>query len=428
LTPELILAAAMRSEMVAEELSDILRSDLALANPYYLNIAQFMVGFLNEYNRLPQQGDYGVWAQSLAESQRPAVISALADINRQNLSGYTFEYLASEAAKQLQTVAARNAVARLNTIRDVTPEILKGISEEVESLKSVSLDGLANIAEVHKYLQPPRDDAHVITTGIPALDRWIEGWKEELWFLLAESGLGKTTTLINFGKAAALTGHNVLHISLENALSPSIHRYYRSIAQVDRGAFRSDLAGVESRLHHWVKFVKGSIHVIYVDAFSIHCEDVLKMVARFVRRYGRLDLLSLDYLDLLAPAPSVLNKPEHQQLGHASHRIRTICPTYHASVLSAAQATRESFGRRLQMQSMGASIEKLRAADGVLGLSQTEEEAEQNQARLSGLKTRESAGRGREIPVYYNMDLMMVADLDHPNTQRIIAEINAQRN
>ena len=70
---------------------------------------------------------------------------------------------------------------------------------------------------------------------------------------------------------------------------------------------------------------------------------------------------------------------------------------------------------------MADAYAKARAADIVIGLSHTQEEQEAHQARYTLLKVREGQVGG-EFPVYYNMDRMMISDLDHSATKRVQAE------
>ncbi len=237
---------------------------------------------------------------------------------------------------------------------------------------------------------------------------------------MAGSGVGKTTCLINFGMAAALHGARVLHISFELNLQPTLHRYYRRIAEANRGEFFSNIAGVEARVNHYLKLAKGGIDVLYLPAYSHTTQDVKLLVDLYTETHGGLDVLILDYLDLLtvSGAQSKFSRPE--QLMRQSHEIRSICSEHEATVLTATQATRAGADAdQLRMSHIAGSVGKFQAADIVLGLAQSDELEEIDQAVLGLLKMRENPGRGELLPLALDLDLMYIGDLDSHDSRRL---------
>jgi replicative DNA helicase len=421
ISTEKILAAALRHREVVDVLGDALKSDLVVAQPYYRGIMEFVVGFVRQHRTLPRDGDLQLWASQLPEVQRAGIIESLGKLYSQDISGYTPSHLAESVTPQLQAAAAHTALARLNSMTEVTPELFRGLAQEISRIEPVSISGLASIKDVDRWLTPEPAENY-IPTGIPKLDEFIGGWRgSELVFLLADSGVGKTQSLVNFGAAAALFGGNVLHITLELATSKTLRRLYQKVTESDRSLYRQDLGEVRRRAEHWTGRMRGNLHVLEAPAYSLEPEQLAVLVDRFAAVHGPPDLIIIDYLDLLKPPGRGDNR--YQDLGKVSHLVRAIALKYDCTVLTATQAVRKAnTAERLTMADMGDSYEKVRAADILLSIVQTPEEAQVFQGRMGLLKVRDNPGRGQEIPLLIYHDLCYVGDLDHPNTQRLMRE------
>ncbi len=424
ITLEVVLAAAMRHKEVVDTLGEALSSDLVVANPHYRLFAKFLVDFTREHDTLPRNGDIEVWTSTLPDTQRTSVLDAIGRVVIQDTNAYTPQFLAQHSIAELKTVAARTAVSRLASTAAPTPELLYELAEQVKRIEPVTIDGLADIRDVERWVMTD-DQAEYITTGIRKLDEYIGGFqKQELVIEFADSGIGKTTLLCNHSHAAATQGANVLQVTLELSQARTMHRLYRRIAEADRVYFRTQQQDVITRSKHWVQYAKGNIHVLEQRAYELDPEILRVLVDRYAQRFGRLDMLVLDYIDLLAPSKDLRGKSTADQLAQMSHRIRAIGLDYNAVILTASQAVRRANGaERLTMADMGDSYGKVRAAGILMGLVQTEQEEQVHQARLCLLKLRDSAGRGMEVPLYLNHDIMRISDLDHPDTLRVMRQL-----
>lgn len=423
ITIETLLSGIIKMPTVTLALGQALTRDLVTANPYYRQIANFVVAFYSERRVLPKSGDWQIWLDGLSEGMRPGVSEALGRIMRTNLDMYTPEFLADQSIEELRSIAARNAAARLSAAPNITPDLLRELAEDVSSITPVRLEGLAALADV-EYWAADEISEDPIPTGLPELDRLIDGWRQEMVFVFADSGVGKSIILSNFGVAAARAGARVLHVTLELYTRPTLHRYYRLITEMNRNAFRSEKQVVIDKTKQFLRYAQGSIHVIYQPAHSLSPSELRGLVGRFADMNDGVDMVIIDYMDLMSADPEDRRMSTYEQLGRNTHKCRAIGGEFEAVTLSASQAVRRAAGaQRLRTSDMGDSYEKVRGADIVLGLVQTDEEAEYFQGRLQGLKFRDAPGRGIEIPLFIYRDYMLMASLDHPNSQRIIREL-----
>lgn len=421
ITVELVVGFALRDPVVLDHLGEALRSDLVLANPFYRSCVEFADDFLLQRRKLPGDGDWEMWLESLPEgSLRDGTREALGRLLAVDVSGHDPSYFATQAIEHLRRGAAQVAKARLNALGRVDPEAFVSLAQQIERVQTGSLRGLARLSDIDHWSAPVREEEY-IPTGYPTLNHWINGWGKELWMVFADSGIGKSMILQNFASAAAVRGKRVLHVTLELGIRPQIHRYYRQIAQASRSEFVQDGAAVRKRLQHWFRLAQGEVYLLEFPAFSLDPEALHRTIERMARAVGSPDLLVLDYIDLLTVGQRARVGRGYEDLGRLTHETRSLCSAFDISVLTASQAVRRpQYKDRLTLKDMGDSYQKVRGADGLLSLVQTEEEEEVHQGRLGVLKVRDSGGRGTEITLYINRELAVIAELDHPNTVKLM--------
>lgn len=404
-----------------DRLGAALRNDLVLADPFKRQIATFADDFLLGKRKLPGSGDWEMWLEGLPPGmQQEGCREALGRLLATDTHGYDPDYFCTEAIPHLQRGAAQVARSRLNELREVEPETWAIMAEKVASVRGGELQGLANLSDIDTWAHPPRED-DLITTGFPVLDRFIGGWGKELWLVFADSGVGKSMLLQNFAVNAATRGKKVLHVTLELGLGPQIRRYYREIAQVTQADFSHQEQEIKKRLRQYFRLAKGEILMLEFPAYGLTTEDLQRLVERVNRVHGKRDVLVLDYLDLLG---TKTRGRAYEDLGYLTHETRSLGPKFDMSVLSATQAVRRPEKKgRLTVRDMGDSYNKVRGADGLLSLVQTDEEEQMHQGRLGILKVRDSGGRGKEIALYINRDLAVIQELNHPNTKELMARL-----
>lgn len=425
LTLEQVVAFALRDQTVLDQLGEALTSDLVLANPHYRRLATFANEFLLERRKLPGAGDWQVWLEGLPEGViRDGARDALGALWTVDVSGFDAAYFADQAIGHLRQAAAQVAQARLNAAGQVTPELLATLAARVEAVQAGALRGLARLADVDTWAVPLRED-DLIPTGYPTLDRLLGGWGRELWIVFADSGVGKSMLLANFAAAVALRGKRVLHVTLELGVRPQIVRYYELIAQVARREFGGDLDAFKRRLRQWFRLAKGAVYVLEQPAYALTPVELRRVVERAGRGVGGVDVLVLDYLDLMTVERTAAGRGRYEDLGRLTHELRSLCRTpYDLTVLTASQAVRKPAQKgRLTVRDMGDSYHKVRAADGLLSLVQTDEEEQVHQGRMGLLKVRDSGGRGTEVALYINRELSVIQELDHPNTRRLMERL-----
>lgn len=421
---EHVVAMAIRDRNVLDQLGNALRSDLCLANPFYRQLVAFADDFILDHRKLPELGDWEMWLDTLTAGMvRDGTREALGKLMALDLTTYTPEYFASNALEQLQKAAVQVARARLNELQNLSLPTFTKLAGQLEKIQPSSIQGLARLADLNIWVTPMREEA-LIPTGFPTLDKMIGGWGKELWILFADTKVGKSMLMQNFLANAARLGNRCLHVTLELGLRPQIHRYYRQIAQATRAEFVTDTKEVRRRLRHWLRFAKGEIILLEFPAFSLDPDTLKRVIERLNRSVGEINVLGLDYLDLLTLPQRSSAGRAYEDLGRITHELRSLCSGFDLTVLTPSQAVRRpQFADRLVIKDMGDSYQKVRGADGLISLVQTPEEKEVLQGRLGLLMSRDSGGGANEIPLYINRDLALIQELDHPNTVELMRKL-----
>ena len=134
-TIETVVSFAIRDRTVMNQLNETLKSDLAIANPFYRRLVTFADDFLDKEKDLPQAGDWELWIDALdAGMTRDGTREALQRLLAMDLTTYKPESFASLAHEQLKLAAAGVARARMNELPELKPETLIRLAEQVQAI------------------------------------------------------------------------------------------------------------------------------------------------------------------------------------------------------------------------------------------------------------------------------------------------------
>lgn len=423
ITLDRIIAFALRDRRVLDLLGEALQNDLVVPNTNQRQIVEFASTFALERRKLPGTGDWALWLSSLPDERRDRIRDVLGRLmTEEGFDEYDPDYFGTQVLEELRLVAARTARSRMNAMDRLDPETLSHLAEEVSKVEAATLSEMASIRDVDIWTRAVERDT-VIKTGIPTLDRFIGGWGHELWLVLANTGVGKSMLLQNFATYAAQKDNNVLLITLEVNIRPLMGRIYRRISQSHRVEFRTDLDAVKQKINHWLRFTQGNVYVIERPAYSLDPEELTRLIDRVDRLHG-VDMVVLDYLDLMTLPKGTRSWGGYEDLGRLTHMVRSNCPQFEIPIISATQSVRRPDDEdRLTVKDMGDSYKKVRGVDGLLTLMQSQTEWEVYQGRIGIAKSRDTGSRNDEITLYINRDLALFADLDHPNTHLLMEQL-----
>ncbi|WHZ35740.1 DnaB-like helicase C-terminal domain-containing protein [Sagittula sp. MA-2] len=158
---------------------------------------------------LAQLGGKGYLAKIAGHAVSPRLAASYAEVLGE-----------AKAKRDLMDLMAR-AISDLNSgeIRasDVASKIEAALSvTETRSLKSVSMTAAIMDAVKDSVAAFQGDTSGRVSSGIPALDRFVGGfYPGDMWLLGGRPSMGKTGVMLNIGLNAARAGHPVIIASLE---------------------------------------------------------------------------------------------------------------------------------------------------------------------------------------------------------------------
>jgi len=233
-----------------------------------------------------------------------------------------------------------------------------------------------------------------IGTVFKTHDRNLEGGlaAKELAIVVAPPGVGKSLYLVNQGAKAIYEGKNVLYLSLEMSQDKIAGRFDSVLTEIRNSDLKKQVGQVKlkHRLHEVKQKTNGRL---LIKEFPTGGSNVNQLRALLVQL--RLhkdfvpDLIIVDYLELLRPNRIIDSEYQAQQ--RIAEELRGLAVEHKCLVWTASQTNRQA--RRVAIitdAELGDSYGKIRPADWVISLNQTQEEYDEGTMRVFVIKARDS--------------------------------------
>ncbi len=188
---------------------------------------------------------------------------------------------------------------------------------------------------------------HGIKTGFKGLDNLLNGLHgSDLMILAARPGMGKTSFAMNIVESVAAQGYSCAVFSLEMGREQLAQRMMCSVAGV---SMENALKGKMNKTE-WLKIAKAkeilSNSKIYIDDSSmITPEEVLSKCRRLKKKTG-LDLVMIDYIQLMSPARRKDSDNRQQEISDISRNLKILAKELNVPVLALSQLSRAVEARK----------------------------------------------------------------------------------
>ncbi|MGC3975639.1 MAG: replicative DNA helicase [Nitrospira sp.] len=178
-----------------------------------------------------------------------------------------------------------------------------------------------------------------VPTGFQTLNELLGGWqRSDLIILAARPSMGKTALALGAALAAAERGHKVGVVSLEMSRRQLGQRIHGMKGDLDIHALRTGRITSDGwrQLAHVAEQV-GAL-TLWVDDSSVMTVDQLCSKAKLLQARHGLDLLIVDYLQLM----HMPTKENHQlAVAHASRRLKLLAKELDIPVIALSQLSRD---------------------------------------------------------------------------------------
>ncbi|MCA9359971.1 replicative DNA helicase [Candidatus Nomurabacteria bacterium] len=197
--------------------------------------------------------------------------------------------------------------------------------------------------ERFEHLTENPDDKRGVPSGFTALDNVLAGFqKSDLIILAARPSMGKTTFALDIARNAALLhGASVGIFSLEMSDQQLVDRMLAAESGVDSWKLRtgrlSNDSEYESLQNAMQKLNKAPIHII--DDADMNIVKMRSATRRLMNEHG-VDLLIVDYLQLMSPTATKHSDSMVQQITEISRSLKILAKEMNIPVIALSQLSR----------------------------------------------------------------------------------------
>jgi len=220
-----------------------------------------------------------------------------------------------------------------------------------------------------------------------------------LW--LGDSGAGKSQVLVHIGVAAARQGFRVAHFQLEGTKEQCLNRYDAAwtgtlYQDVKLGNIPAKKMAVSKRIIK--KLRKSDIIVSSEESFNAKTlVDIRKEVKEMEKLYGKIDVIIIDYLELLEVGDGHNYTPGEERFRQAklAKGMKMLAMEFNAVVHTATQSSNIPEEEKndpefvITRAQLSEDKGKLRPVDIFITINQTRDEAKEEVMRLHTDKLRD---------------------------------------
>jgi replicative DNA helicase len=285
--------------------------------------------------------------------------TALADFSRQTPTSANAEQYANivrrtatlrrllDAATKVAEIAYQNPTDTDEALGRAEAEIF-AVAREARRSSFTEMDDLIGAAISRLgWLRENRGASRGVGSGIDSLDRMTGGWQpSDLTILAARPSVGKTSLALNIAQHAAINeGKRVAVFSLEMSKDQLTTRLLAGASGVD--IFRIRRGEVEG---FDLARIAGAVHTL--EAAKIFIDDTptatpidLRAKARRLAADGGLDLIIVDYLQLMMPTRQTKDVNRVVETSDISRGLKAMARELNLPVIALSQLSRASESR-----------------------------------------------------------------------------------
>jgi replicative DNA helicase len=229
-----------------------------------------------------------------------------------------------------------------------------------------------------------------ITTGYPIINEALfhEGWgRRELSVLMGGAKSGKTTAMIDFGINAWAAGFNVGYVTLEVSAKIIGERMDANISEHDIRKLGDHVHDVRKKVQDFIGKARrpgGEGAKFLLQEFPsgmLTVSELRRLLERWKAKGTKLDMLIVDYADLMAPERITESSVENSKSVYVN--LRGLAMQEDLAVLTATQTNRQGYTAAVaRAEHVSDDFNKIRIADVVISINKTEEERTAKQCRL----------------------------------------------
>ena len=210
-------------------------------------------------------------------------------------------------------------------------------TSDMVKISNVIPDVMSKLDELCK----DKSSARGIRTKYRGLDNILNGLHQsDLMILAARPAVGKTSFAMNIVEQVALQGYSCAVFSLEMSKEQLTQRMLCSVAGV---SMSNAMKGTMSQTE-WLKIAKAKELLanakIYIDDSALITPHEVLSKCRRLKRKGGLDLVMIDYIQLMNNNSSKKSDNRQQEISEISRSLKILAKEVNVPVLALSQLSR----------------------------------------------------------------------------------------
>lgn len=287
---------------------------------------------------IPSTANYRYYLQIVRrDSLLRRLIRGSNDIIEKALSGTDAEAAVAFAEKTVFDITKENDTSTVVPVTDIIPDVIDmfdAVTKDKNALRGAS-------------------------TGYREIDSMLNGiHNTDLMILAARPAVGKTSFALNILENVALADKDrvCLIFSLEMGKEQLVQRMLCSVANVSS----QDATKGQLDKDKWLRLLAARKEIesskIFIDDSSLITPvEMLSKCRRMKRKYGRLDFVVIDYLQLMTSGRRGSNDSRQNEISEVSRSLKILAKEINVPVLALSQLSRASEqqgGRRPQLSDL----------------------------------------------------------------------------
>lgn len=215
--------------------------------------------------------------------------------------------------------------------------------EDFSALTPIT-DSLENVLNKFEEIAKEGGNRKGITTGFSALDKITNGLqRSDLILVAARPSVGKTSLAMNIVNNAALLGKNKCAVfSLEMPKEQIVQRTLCSVSGVSMEKALSGKLEEDDWKALWEGNKKLSKAQIFIDDSSMNTQtEILSKCRRLKREQGGLDLVMIDYLQLMNSPKKGREVNRQQEISEITRNLKIAAKELQVPIILLSQLSRD---------------------------------------------------------------------------------------
>lgn len=384
----------------------------------------YLIDFSNQFNTLP-----------LIEQLNTEVrldynkINGIENnINTQSSILWMAEQFIKKRALEIAVEEAYGLIAKGET---------SGIDKIIKDAQQISLQkdlGMNFWDKPAEWLEQQESEQGILPTGWNTFDDLMYGgfgWGE-LNYVVAPVNSGKSLCMQNLAINWSMMGYNVLFFTLEMNRRLVGKRMASMVSSVPYRDIRKDINKVSDSIIYKRKDIQPGILQIADLPIGCNANDIESFIQEFeIEKNVIPNIIIIDYADIMSPCDRRIDPNNLNRVDKAiSLELRDIARERtrngkNTMVLTASQITKDSMDEmEFGMSNVAGGTTKTQNADNIFSVRTNDAMRQRGEYEFKFLKTRNSGSKDKKLKMKFNVDTLLISDLEEIQVQNPVFDNN----